>query len=266
MPRFTVPGAQLDYEISDEGGHPVVQLHGLTSSRSRDRLMGLDLGRGLNGTRLLRYDARAHGRSTGRTEPADYRWSVLAEDLLALLDAVFPGERVHGVGPSMGAGTLLHAALADPGRFSGLTLMLPPTAWETRVPQARRYRESAELVTAGGLAAFMAADRDVVPPPATVGRPPSPPDIPATLLPSALRGAALSDLPAPLLIATIGIPVTILAWTHDPGHPVSTAATLVEVLPHATLEVVSSPEGVSYWPGVLRDDVDRAGTRSLRQS
>ena len=42
-------------ELSDEGGHPVVQLHGLTSSRQRDRLLDMDLGRGLSGTRLLRW-------------------------------------------------------------------------------------------------------------------------------------------------------------------------------------------------------------------
>ncbi|WP_415847649.1 alpha/beta fold hydrolase, partial [Tsukamurella strandjordii] len=132
MPTFDVPGAVLDTELSDEGGHPVVQLHGLTSSRARDRVLDLDLGRGLSGTRLLRYDARGHGRSTGRTVPEDYRWSNLADDLLRLLDERFPGERVHGVGPSMGTGTLLHAAVRDPQRFSGLTLMVPPTAWETR--------------------------------------------------------------------------------------------------------------------------------------
>ena len=69
MPSHAVSGAVLDVELSDEGGRAVVQLHGLTSSRARDRLLHLDLGRGLSGTRLLRYDARGHGRSTGRAVP-----------------------------------------------------------------------------------------------------------------------------------------------------------------------------------------------------
>ncbi|RAE52742.1 alpha/beta hydrolase, partial [Burkholderia multivorans] len=107
-------GADIAAELSDEGGAPVVQLHGLTSSRARDRVLQLDLGVGLSGTRLLRYDARGHGLSTGRPVAEDYRWPSLAEDLLALLDIHFPGERVHGVGPSMGAATLLHALLLDP--------------------------------------------------------------------------------------------------------------------------------------------------------
>lgn len=128
MPTLARPGATIDFEISDEGGPAVVQLHGLTSSRTRDRLLSMDLGVGLSGTRLLRYDARAHGRSTGRAVPEDYRWNALAEDLLALLDHVFPGETVHGVGASMGTGTLLHAITTAPARFSALTLMVPPTA------------------------------------------------------------------------------------------------------------------------------------------
>jgi len=130
MPTFEVPGAELAVALSDEGGHPIVQLHGLTSSRAHDRVLNLDLGRGLSGTRLLRYDARGHGRSTGRKVPEDYQWQSLADDLLRLLDHWFPGERVHGVGPSMGTGTLLHAASREPDRFTGLTLMVPPTAWE----------------------------------------------------------------------------------------------------------------------------------------
>jgi pimeloyl-ACP methyl ester carboxylesterase len=139
LSTFTVPGAALDFELSDEGGEPVVQLHGLTSSRYRDRLLDLDLGVGLSGTRLLRYDARGHGRSTGRAVPEDYRWEVLADDLLRILEEVFPGETVHGVGPSMGCATLLHAITREPQRFSALTLVVPPTAWGTRVAKAADY-------------------------------------------------------------------------------------------------------------------------------
>jgi len=255
VPVFSVQGADLDVELSDEGGHPVVQLHGLTSSRSRDRVLDLDLGRGLNGTRLLRYDARGHGRSTGRPVPEDYRWEVLADDLLRLLDHWFPGERVHGVGPSMGAATLLHAAVRDPGRFSGLTLLIPPTAWETRAAKAEAYRDAAVSVEERGVAAFVASDRDVPPPPATAGVPETVPDVPDDLLPALLRGAALSDLPAPRDVARIEAPTTVLAWTGDPGHPVSTAERLVGLLPRATLSVATAPADLARWPGILHDAV-----------
>jgi len=257
MPTFEVPGAELAVALSDEGGHPVVQLHGLTSSRARDRVLNLDLGRGLSGTRLLRYDARGHGRSTGRKVADDYRWPNLADDLLRLLDHWFPGERVHGVGPSMGAATLLHAASLEPDRFTGFTLMVPPTGWKTRPAQADIYRAAAALIEADGVEAFLAGTRGSTPPPATVSAPETWPDVADVLLPSLLRGAALSDLPTPELVAGIDVPTTILAWVDDPGHPLSTAESLAELLPHATLAVARTPEDVEAWPELLSQDVER---------
>lgn len=255
MTTFTVPGADLDVEFSDEHGWPVVQLHGLTSSRSRDRTLGLDLGRGLSGTRLLRYDARAHGRSTGRPEPRDHRWPVLADDLLRLLDSWFPGERAHGVGPSMGTGTLLHAAVLDPGRFSGLTLVIPPTAWDSRPAMAEMYRAAADTVETEGIDAFIDAGRTAPRPPALAGTRETVPAVAADLLPAVLRGAALSDLPSPAHVAAIDVPTSILAWTDDAGHPLSTAEALVDLLPHATLTVARTPAEMALWPSLLHRQV-----------
>lgn len=259
MPTFEVAGAELAVALSDEGGHPVVQLHGLMSSRANDRVLDLDLGRGLSGTRLLRYDARGHGRSSGREVPEDYRWQNLAEDLLRVLDHWFPGERVHGVGPSMGAATLLHAASIEPHRFTGLTLMVPPTAWDTRPAQAATYRAAAALVEAHGVGAFLSATRASPPPPATVGAPETRPDVIDALLPSVLRGAGLSDLPAPEIVARIDVPTTLLAWVGDPGHPLSTTEALSGLLPHSTVTVARTPGDVQAWPEILRQDVNHRG-------
>lgn len=255
MTAFSVPGAALAWELSDEGGVPVVQLHGLTSSRARDRVLDLDLGVGLSGTRLLRYDARGHGESTGRAVPDDYRWPALADDLLALLDARFPGEQVYGVGTSMGCGTLLHAATREPERFSGLTILLPPTAWETRRSQRQNYLANADLIEAHGLAAFLARAAEEPAPPATVGRPATLPEVSESLLPSVFRGAGDSDLPDPAQLARIEAPVRILAWVDDPSHPMSTAHRLAEILPNTTLTVARTPGDVREWPAVLHADV-----------
>ena len=258
MHRFEVPGARIAWAYSDEAGHPVVQLHGLTSSRSRDRVLDLDLGRELSGTRLLRYDARGHGHSTGRPAPEDYRWTTLADDLLRQLDYWFPGERVHGVGPSMGAGTLLHAAVREPDRFSGFTLLLPPTAWETRAARADEYLRLATFIEQHGVERVIAATRTAPQPPASVGHPDSVPHVTEELLPSVYRGAALSDLPASEAIAKLDHPTTVLAWIGDPAHPVSTAEALVDLMPNATLQVASTPEDVQGWPAVLAADVSRS--------
>lgn len=259
MTTFPVPGADLDWELSDEGGQPVVQLHGLTSSRARDRVLDLDLGIGLSGTRLLRYDARGHGRSTGRQSPEDYLWPSLAGDLLQLLDARFPGEQVYGVGTSMGCGTLLHAAVREPERFAGLTVLLPPTAWETRKAQGHNYFGHADRIESDGLDAFLEATAEWPSPPAAVGRTATLPEVPEHLLPSVFRGAAASDLPSPAELARIGMPVRILAWIDDPSHPMSTAEALAGILPAASLTVAHSPADVAAWPALLHDDVVRLG-------
>ena len=93
----------------------VVQLHGLGSSRASEAAAGFfdwspvqDAGR-----RLVRYDARGHGRSTGRPEPDDWAWPRPAEDLFALLDVVAPGETVDAIGVSMGR----HAAALPAARL-----------------------------------------------------------------------------------------------------------------------------------------------------
>lgn len=258
MTTFDAPGARLALELSDEGGVPVVQLHGLTSSRARDRVLDLDLGRGLSGTRLLRFDARGHGASTGRTVPEDYRWDHLAQDLLALLDAVFPGEAVHGVGPSMGCATLLHAAVRAPERFRGLTLMAPPTAWETRAAKADEYVRTATQVELHGADFLRRVQAQAPVPPATEGTPDSMPDVPGDLLPSVLRGAAASDLPSPQQLAALRIPTTILAWSEDPAHPLSTAQALAALWPGTELQVARTRVDVERWPARLAADVARS--------
>lgn len=255
MTLFDVPGAQLSTALSDEGGQAVVQLHGLTSSRARDHVLDLNLGIGLSGTRLLRYDARGHGFSSGRAVADDYRWPNLATDLLRLLDHRFGGETVYGVGTSMGCGTLLHAAVREPDRFSGLTLLLPPTAWETRVAHAQGYVDTARLIETDGIEAFLDSTRGAPEPPATVGRPETLPEVIEPLLPSVFRGAAASDLPGPDELAQIGVRVRVLAWTQDPSHPLSTAERLIEVLPRAALTVAETPEDVRGWPALLHSDV-----------
>jgi len=270
VPRFELGDATLAFAVSGEqpddvpddlprdertGGPAVVQLHGLTSSRARDDLLGLDLGRGLRGHRLLRYDARGHGLSTGSADPRSYRWTRLADDLLALLDHVFPGERVHGVGPSMGTATLLHAALRDRTRFTGLTLVTPPTAWETRRAQAEVYEWHASLVERRGLAAFVALGSDAPQPPALVGAPVTQPSVSGELLPSILRGAAASDLPSPAAVATLRVPALVLAWRGDPSHPTATATRLHELISGSHLVTASSPDDVRTWPGIIGEHV-----------
>ncbi|MEH3068340.1 MAG: alpha/beta hydrolase [Aeromicrobium erythreum] len=257
MSSVSVPGAVLDVDVQGDDGPAVVVLHGLTSSRRRDALLGLDVAARVPGVRLLRYDARGHGRSTGRTVVDDYTWPRLADDLEHVIERFFPGEQVHGLGGSMGTATLLHAAVDDPSRFASLTLMIPPTAWASRRAKAAEYEASARLVETSGVDAFVALAADAVPPPATRGRPDTVPDVDEALLPTVLRGAAGSDLPSTAALATLDVPTQLLAWTDDPAHPLSTARTLHDLWPSSSLVVATTPDDVRGWSALLAEHVHR---------
>lgn len=255
MDQIEVRGAMLHYDIAGDSGPLVVQLHGLTSSRDRDAQMGLDLGRALRGHRILRFDARAHGHSSGTMSEADYGWDSLALDLLDLLDRVAPGEQVHGVGPSMGTGTLLHAAVHDPDRFRSLTLVTPPTVWKSRRLQADVYRANADIVERAGIAALTELGHTAPVPPALADAPETTVTVSTGLLPVVLRGAAATDLPRKRNIHRISAPTLILAWTGDRTHPVKAARKLQELIPGSRLVVARSPYGVMAWPGLFAEHV-----------
>ncbi len=115
MPFAEVNGARLYYD--EEGaGAAVVLIHaGLMDSRMWDRQVPALAER----YRVIRYDARGHGRSAPPAAPHSQ-----AEDLRALLDELGI-ERAALVGLSMGGRTAIDLALAHPGRVSALVLLAP---------------------------------------------------------------------------------------------------------------------------------------------
>ncbi|MGW7334103.1 alpha/beta fold hydrolase [Streptomyces sp. NPDC054840] len=246
--RFRHRGAELVYD--DTGSGPLaVYAHGGFTSQDVDRRMDLfDWGPVLRtGRRLVRYDARGHGRSTGRPVEADYTYVSLADDLLSLLDHLTVPEPVDAIGSSMGCATCLHAAVREPERFSRLVLLLPPTAWATRGRYARANRVAADTIERQGAGGWLAARGDAHRHAAVADVPEFPPTPPELILPSVLRGLARSDLPPPTTLAALRCPVLILTWGDDPGHPVSTAATLTDCLPQAELHIARNRADVRGW-------------------
>jgi 3-oxoadipate enol-lactonase len=240
-------------------GAPFVWAHGLTSSRAIEEAGGLfDWAPVVEtGRRVIRYDAAGHGESGGPPELEAYRWPELAVDLLTLLDELGIDTTAAG-GASMGCATVLHAAVRTPERFDRLVLVIPPTAWETRAAQADLYEGSARYVEEAGKAAWLAVAAEAPRPAIFADLPPLPfaADIPEDLLPSVLRGAAASDLPAPEAVATITQPALVLAWAGDPGHPESTAERLAELLPDAELHVAAHIREVLGWPAEVASFLD----------
>lgn len=238
-------------------GRPFLWAHGLTSSIAVERDSGVFQWEEIPGVDVIRYDARSHGRSGAGSAPEDHEWSALAGDYLAVADDQEAQSFVAG-GASMGCATVLYAVLRAPERVHALVLAIPPTAWETRTTQADTYLRSVEFLEANGLEAFIEAGRKL---------PAQPPWSEArrevrfrhlaqadpAALALALRGAAQSNLPPRDEVATITAPTLILSWDGDPGHPLSTAESLHELLGGSQLVVARSAEEVAAWPTTVGD-------------
>jgi pimeloyl-ACP methyl ester carboxylesterase len=123
---------------------------------------------------------------------------------------------------------------------------MPPTAWETRAAQAGIYQGGAALVEAEGVDGYLDVVRMAFRARPMPGfdeamqekmldamRAHSAPEL-ARLM----RGAAASDLPSPGEIAKIALPTLILPVAGDPGHPLSTAERLHELIAGSELHVL----------------------------
>lgn len=79
--------------------------------------------------RVIAFDARGHGRSSAPQAGDAYRWSELADDIVALAEALADAcgiDRIDlGVGNSLGGTCMLVAAAAAPERLARLLLVDP---------------------------------------------------------------------------------------------------------------------------------------------
>lgn len=254
--RFAdIRGTRLAWDETGRGP-AAIWAHGMSSSAYDQESSGqFDWRAVSSGHRLIRYDARGHGRSSGGRTAIEYTWPELAQDLLALLDVTAPGERVRAVGASMGTATILCAALAAPHRFTRLVLATPPTIWQTRRAMASLRESDAEEIERHGLAAYMRATPDVPASPALAdaARHVAPVAVRSSIYPWVLRGSAITDLPPAEELGHLAQPAIILSWTGDPAHPVSSGELLAEALPNAELRVASTPAELWSWPDAVAD-------------
>ena len=244
-----------DIELSFQrqgSGIPFVWGHGLTSSMELEgEFLNLDWASIEPYADVVRYDARGHGLSTLTTNLDDYSWAHLADDQIALADALDIATYVAG-GASMGAATALHVAVRAPLRMRGLVLAIPPTAWETRDAQRSLYLDRAQLVVEGKRDEVIAAAKRV-PPPDPFGVEWHDRIERNTLaadqhqMACVLRGAATADFPTREQVAAIAVPTLILAWSGDAGHPVSSAEQLHELIGPSELSVAATAAEFASW-------------------
>ncbi|HEX4410024.1 MAG TPA: alpha/beta fold hydrolase [Xanthobacteraceae bacterium] len=121
MPSFTHDGVEIAF--LDEGeGEPIVLVHGFASNKEANWVApGWVTTLTRAGRRVIALDDRGHGASTKLYDPADYHSTIMAEDVLALLDHLGV-QRADVMGYSMGARITAFLALAHPDRVRSAIL------------------------------------------------------------------------------------------------------------------------------------------------
>ena len=137
-----VNGTALRYEVSGEGGTPLVLVHEMGGTlESWDQVMpALRPGR-----LVLRHDWRGAGQSEKLAAPVTFQ--TMAGDIAALLDAMGISGRVALAGCAVGAGIALTFAGLYPERTAAVVAMAPATgmAAERRAGMLERVAQTEAL-------------------------------------------------------------------------------------------------------------------------
>jgi pimeloyl-ACP methyl ester carboxylesterase len=258
MGEIVVQRAGVELAGDDAGeGVPVVLLHGLTATRRYVVMGSRSLER--SGHRVVAYDARGHGRSSPAPARDAYGYDELGSDLLAVLDDRGI-ERAVLAGASMGAHTLLWAALRAPERVAGLVVITPAYDPATQEDEARlvRWDALADGLARGGVEGFIESQ----------GRPDVPESWQETVIKvtrqrlgqhehldavaDALRAVPRSR-PFDTVdeLAAISVPVTVVASSDepDPGHPQAVGEAYAEAIPGARLVLDEPGRSPIAWQG-----------------
>jgi pimeloyl-ACP methyl ester carboxylesterase len=249
-------GVRLVVEEAGPGdGAPIVLLHGLTATRRYVVMGSKALERG--GHRVVSYDARGHGQSSAARSPDAYGYDELARDLLAVLDAC-EVERAVFAGASMGAHTLLRAALQAPERVAGVVVVTP--AFDPAAPRDfARWDALADGLRSGGVEGFVQAYHveDEVPEGwrATVSlvlrqRMAQHADLDA--LADALRATPRSYPYESLAeLGALDVPAVVVVSRDeaDPGHPFAVGEAYAAAIPGARLLTEAPGRSPLAWQG-----------------
>jgi 3-oxoadipate enol-lactonase len=225
------------FELSGAAGAPVVMLsHCLGSSAV---MWGPQLPALEPHFRVLRYDIRGHGGS--QTPPGPYTLEALADDAVALLDALAI-ETVHFVGLSLGGMIGQMLALAHPERLSRLVLCstsaeIPAAAQpviQERIDTARR--EGLAALVEGTLARWFT-------PPFLKRNPPEVQAIRRQFLATPVEGyaactEALRGLKTLERLQEIDRPTLVIVGEDDPGTPLAASQAIQARIPGAQLAVI----------------------------
>jgi pimeloyl-ACP methyl ester carboxylesterase len=234
----------VSFVVLGEGGPVTVFAHGLGGSISETRPLATRVA----GTRVL-LDFRGHGDSEEQPEGWDY--DSLADDLLAVADAVAASQ---AVGLSLGAGALLRALTRDPARFRKLAFVLPAAIDATRRDGAtERLHRLGAAITAQDARAVADVLLEEVPAVTRERR-----GVEALVL---RRAQQLVTKPAPApkyedrplhdrgVLSVIDVPALVITQDADTLHPADLGRSLARDL---DADLLALPEGGVFWTEAKR--------------
>jgi pimeloyl-ACP methyl ester carboxylesterase len=231
LPDLPGPSGPLETLVTGSGAPTTIFAHGFAGSIAETR----PFGSGVDGTRVF-FHFRGHGASGAPGGP----WSYAALELeLSAVRRAYDARR--GVGVSLGAGTLLAAAVLEPDAFERLVLILPAALDTPRAGRAvERVDAMAARAEAGdveGLAGLLLSEQ---PEAVRDGRIVQ---MWARAQAARMTGTALTrvirEVPSlfPVVdraeLTAIRCPVLVLGHQDDEAHPAHLVDELVEALPRA---------------------------------
>jgi 3-oxoadipate enol-lactonase len=230
MSYFDNDGARFYYQLEGREDAPVLVLS--NSLGTNLDMWAPQMPALLQHFRVLRHDARGHGRSD--VTPGPYTIAQLGEDVLALMDHL-KIDRAHFCGLSMGGMIGMWLGAHHAARIDRLVLcntaakIGTPDTWNPRIAK----------VDAEGMASVVdtVLDRWFTPgfrqrAPEQVGV------VRDMLLNTAPAGygancAAVRDMDLRADIASIGVPTLVIAGTHDGSTPAADGRAVADAIPGA---------------------------------
>jgi 3-oxoadipate enol-lactonase len=243
--KIKVNSININYRVDGPEGAPWVTMS--NSLATTHRMWDPQMAAFTREYRVLRYDKRGHGDTD--VAPGPYSFELLADDVLALLDAL-EIRRTHFVGLSMGGMTGMTMALKNPSVLRTLVLcdttsrdpLGDPALWQQRI-DAVKAGGSMEAMVEPTVARFLT--------PATVKNRPAMADIVRGMVRATPMDGyiaccqAIAKLNLTDRLPGISIPTLIVVGADDPATTVDMARTIHQRVTGSELVILSDAAHLS---------------------